>query len=141
MKPILDQVMSKVMYSDDGCWLWTGAKNTDGYARISRGGRQGGVARAHRVVYEALVGPVPDDLELDHLCRNRACVRPDHLEPVTHAENMKRGGEARIRRTHCDKGHPYSSNNIYIGTDGRRRCRTCRRDYQRVRYLKKRIAH
>jgi hypothetical protein len=70
------------------CWEWTGSLMTDGYGQKCHGGRY---VAAHRLVYEALVGPVPEGLELDHLCGNPSCVNPDHLEPVTHQENMRRG--------------------------------------------------
>lgn len=76
-----------------GCWIWKGALNSWGYGRTTVNGRR---VRAHRAYYEHFVGPVPPSLELDHLCRNRACVNPDHLEPVTHAENMRRAQFTRL---------------------------------------------
>lgn len=84
----------------DGCWNWTGATNGHGYGRLTFDGRKGiEVSQrkigAHRFAYELLVGPVPDGLDLDHLCRNRLCVNPAHLEPVTRAENLRR---ASLRR-------------------------------------------
>lgn len=81
----------------DGCWLWSGNVNPDGYGRVAWR-RADGVSRtgfAHRFAYERLVGPVPDGLVLDHLCRNTVCVRPDHLEPVTDSENSRRANAAR----------------------------------------------
>lgn len=70
-----------------GCWFWLGATNSDGYGRIRIEGK---TKFAHRIYYEHHIGPIPDGLELDHLCRNRSCVRPEHLEPVTHKENIRR---------------------------------------------------
>lgn len=83
-----DRLWAKVDMTD-GCWLWTGTVNRQGYGRFCIGGR-GNTRLAHRVTYELLVGPVPVGLELDHLCNVRGCVRPDHLEPVTHVENLRR---------------------------------------------------
>lgn len=90
-------------YVDDSgeCWLWTGGKAT-GYGRVYWNGKQDG---AHRVAYELLIGPIPDDAELDHLCRNSPCVNPAHLEPVTHTGNMERAPGWTGNRTHCPKGH------------------------------------
>lgn len=115
----------------DGCWSWTGNHDDKGYARVWRDGR---TALAHRVAYIETVGPVPEGLELDHLCRNRGCVRPDHLEPVTHTENMRRSPLAMARREVCQRGHPIE----YIRPSGRRGCRTCR--YEAVKRWRARIA-
>lgn len=100
---------AKVQYPEtpDGCWIWTGARSTTGYGHTTIRGKYWG---AHRISYEAHVGPIPEGLDLDHLCRVRECVRPDHLEPVTRAENVRRGvpfKKAAPRPTHCPKGHPY----------------------------------
>ncbi len=114
----------------NGCWLWRGHLNSSGYGRFKF---VGGEAKAHRVGYELFVGPIPDGLVLDHLCRNTWCVNPAHLEPVTGAENTLRGfGAAAInaRKTHCNKGHPLSGSNlkIYVDSAGEhRRCLTCKR--------------
>lgn len=89
-------------------------------------------AGAHRVAYEEIMGPVPEGLELDHLCRTRSCVNPSHLEPVTHRENMNRGDVATRRKTHCPKGHPYDEENTGI-YNGYRNCRAC----ARLRYTPK----
>ena len=85
--------------ADNGCWRWLGYVSKDGYGRR-------GDWWAHRIFYELLVEPIPDGMEVDHLCRNRSCVNPSHMEVVTHAENMRRGARVRPRQTHCKRGHP-----------------------------------
>ena len=110
------------------CWLWTAYRRSDGYGQFRIGVR---VVRAHRYAYELLVGPIPEGLILDHLCRVRNCVNPAHLEPVTQGENVRRGlagGPAaglRMRaKTHCLQGHPYDEENTRW-YKGWRYCRTC----------------
>lgn len=103
------------------CWVWTGVLSS-GYGSF-RGQNQ--TVRTHLFAYEQLVGPVPKGLVLDHLCRNRACVRPSHLEPVTHAVNIRRGGNA--MKTHCKRGHPLIGSNLRRDSKGRRQCRACDR--------------
>lgn len=118
------RIAEKIDTDSSGCWIWTAARST-GYGRVSYNGR---TVVAHRVVYEILVGPIPDGLQLDHLCRNRACVRPDHLEPVTQRENLLRGQTIPARhaaRTHCNWGHRFDSTNTGRTVDGYRRCRRC----------------
>lgn len=107
------------------CWLWTGVVGNSGYASTYSEGRRAGV---HRLVYEVFWGPIPVGLELDHLCRNRRCYNPWHLEPVTHAENMRRGDSAwgiNARKTHCIRGHPLAGENLVLRRNGARRCRIC----------------
>jgi len=113
---------------ESGCWVWTGPKDDKGYGRLSL---RGVPKKAHREFYEVLRGTIPVGFELDHLCRNRPCVRPDHLEVVTHQENMRRGAWA--TKTHCPHGHEYSKENTYTHRN-RRFCRTCGR-IARARYL------
>jgi hypothetical protein len=128
---------SKVEFSGS-CWLWTGTKSDTGYGNIYIDGSK---QLAHRVAYELLVGPIPEGLDLDHLCRIRACVNPDHLEPVTRRENclrgrrsklLQRGTDTNARKTHCPKGHPYDEANTSI-RGGRRHCRACHRDRMKAK--------
>jgi hypothetical protein len=91
---------------------------------------------SHRVVYEALVGPIPEEAVIDHLCRVRNCVNPDHLEPTTTKVNILRGttpSADNARKTHCKQGHAFDSKNTAV-YDGHRMCRVCNRAYQRARY-------
>lgn len=112
---------------EDGCWEWVGERSC-GYGKLGRNGKK---LWAHRWVYELTNGPIPPDHELDHLCRNPACVRPDHLEPVTHRINMLRAPTSRTAinasRTHCPRGHPYQGDNLVRAKlrKGHRECLVC----------------
>jgi hypothetical protein len=120
---------NKINKLDSGCWEWTGRKDSGGYCQSSTIGKDKRRCMAHRAVYEILVGPIPKGLELDHLCRNRACVNPEHLEPVTTRENVLRSqnlASINAKKTHCPQGHPYNQENTYIYPDGKRRCKICR---------------
>ncbi|MCA1569337.1 MAG: HNH endonuclease [Chloroflexi bacterium] len=105
---------------------------------------RGPVRRVHRLAWETIVGPIPADMTLDHLCRNKSCWNPAHLEIVTAVENWRRGPNnialQRKRRTHCPSGHPYDDVNTYINPRGERRCRECNRDQCRRRHNMRRSA-
>lgn len=123
---IVERIQAQVQVDVNGCWVWLGSKDRAGYGQTMYLGK---VRRAHRVSYEVLVAPIPEGLVLDHLCRNRSCVNPAHLEPVTQRENLRRGdtlNAANVLKTHCPRGHPYSGDNLYRDpTHGFRRCRAC----------------
>lgn len=107
------------------CWLWMGALN-QGYGVYTSGGK---ARKAHRVSYQEIVGPIPECLTLDHLCRVRNCVNPDHLEPVSVRINTMRGfGPSALNevKTSCRNGHDFDESNTYIRPDGNRGCRQCR---------------
>jgi hypothetical protein len=117
-----------------GCWEWTGAKTSAGYGQFQTGkySTTGNPLPeyAHRIAYELYVGPIGPGLTIDHLCRNRACVRPDHLEPVSVRENLMRGEgiSARYARSdYCSRGHLKSPDNLYVYPNGSHECRECRR--------------
>jgi HNH endonuclease len=122
-KITVDKFWSLVQ-KNERCWLWNGAMHNNGYGRV-------GQMYAHRYAYRLLVGDIPSGREIDHLCGNRRCVNPAHLEPVSHHENLLRGNSfsgVESRKTHCPAGHPYDLLNTYISKAGSRHCRTCHRN-------------
>lgn len=129
MKSAEERFFAKVVKTDS-CWLWTGSRDVHGYGRFwPTMERQ---YLAHRYSYELILGPIPDGFSLDHLCRVPSCVYPAHLEPVTHAENMRRGGQARRAARNGNRlcGHPWE--------EGTKRCAECHRVKENVRYARKR---
>jgi len=113
-------IKSRIIEDGNGCWVWQGRLNQNGYGTM---GFRAASWLVHRVTYEVLAGHIPEGLVLDHLCRNRACCNPDHLEPVTVAENNRRG--AGVSKTHCKNGHPLFGENLRITSKGGRSCRIC----------------
>ena len=143
-RPVLDRFWEKIRLGDpDACWNWLVAVDQHGYGKIRIGGRRatgGRDVKAHQFSYEIKYGPVPEGLEIDHLCRNPRCVNPVHLEAVTHGENMRRGmsiSGRNFRKTHCSRGHAFDEGNTQIKIDNRgrthRSCKTCHREGQRRR--------
>lgn len=106
----------------DACWIWTAFCDHYGYGKFNVEAKR--PAMAHRVAYEWLVGPIPDGLELDHLCRNPPCVNPAHLEPVTHSQNVRRGKRG-VRATSCRSGHPHTPDSVWLTKRGDRICKIC----------------
>lgn len=118
----------RVSVTPKGCWEWRGTRDKDGYGIMSIKRRN---YRAHRWAYQSIRGEIPQGLVIDHLCRNRACCNPEHLEPVTVGENCRRGETVVARnlaKTECAKGHSFSGGNLYIDPRGFRGCKACRRE-------------
>lgn len=129
--PLIDRLPKLIGEMGDGCWEWL--RVHDRYGKVTVQGR---TTLAHRAVWELLVGPIPEGLFIDHLCRNTRCVNPDHLEPVTPTENAHRGNGYRVGWTHCIRGHIWSDSNTYINPNGSRECRSCRA-LRKAKYLAK----
>ena len=159
-RPILDRLLPRfTINGHTGCWDWTGYVMPNGYGKLTIPGSRSNLA--HRLMYEELVGPIPKGLDIDHLCRNRACVNPEHMEPVTRQINLSRSPiirqmlaaktaaaaerEAQRRakllanpkhnryKTHCPSGHPYDEENTRWYRNSRR-CKACDRILHNARY-------
>lgn len=125
-----ERFVRKVRVADDGCWQWLGSLSVKGYGHFYAD-RDRGVIRAHRWAYERLVGPIPEGLTLDHLCRNTSCVNPAHLEPVSSGTNTLRGDAVsarNARKTHCIRDHEFTPENTRIDHKGGRVCVQCKRE-------------
>lgn len=125
------RLVTNIEIADSGCWLWIGTLASHGYGRLYVEGKD---TYAHRTMYEVFVEPIGQGLTIDHLCRVRRCVNPDHLEPVTVGVNVLRGNSVsgiNLRKTHCVHGHKFDDANTYMRPNGDRNCRECRRRYNR----------
>lgn len=124
----LIEISTTQFYNGTPCWNWIGCKS-NGYGQFKEDGRRGAKKTSpHQYSYKTFVGPIPDGMEPDHLCRNRGCGNPLHLEAVTHEENMRRMSEA---RTHCKNGHELTEENTYR-KGNKRKCKTCNRETQKA---------
>jgi hypothetical protein len=127
--PAIERIMRRVVFASSGCWEFTGRLDPDGYGRAGVGGRQ---RMAHRITWEFTRGPIPDGLQIDHLCRNRACVNPSHLEVVDARTNTLRGISSpaiNARKDRCRNGHPFTRLYKRAGVDRfERACLACRRE-------------
>jgi hypothetical protein len=135
-----------IVLDPGGCLIWTGTMSVHGYGVMHR---ERGSRLIHRLAYQLVNGPIPEGLDLDHLCRNRACFNPDHLEPVTRGENIRRGHPFRKPKERCNHGHLMEGDNVLVVPSGhgdghQRICRECRRksarDWQRRNYQSRRKA-
>ena len=137
--PVIDRLLYRTSTSPDGCWIWQGCRDEYGYGEIGMGGDAGPTRKVHRVTYEHFVGPIPDGLTIDHLCRTPSCVNPEHLEPVPLAVNVRRGWAARPHRIAgtCRNGHDMTPENT---TSGKNRCRECARERNRAYKARRRAA-
>lgn len=138
--PLAEKFWPKVQVGGPAeCWKWMGArtKNGYGYFHVDRRRRHG----AHRIAYELMVGPISESLTIDHLCRNRSCVNPEHLEPIPLRENILRGSGFSARnakKTHCKWGHRFDDINTYLDRNGWRMCKICRQRRKRKLYQRHR---
>ena len=144
-KSTRSRLFEKTAAGPGGCVIWTAYINVDGYGTIRVANTR---RNAHRVAYELLIGPIPEGMQLDHLCHtrdascaggptcmHRRCVNPYHLEPVTPRQNTLRAPKSsatvNAAKTHCPQGHPYDEANTWVSKKGKRHCRTCLNDHQR----------
>ena len=130
MTPLRERLLGRAVINwETGCWEWTGHLNHHGYGQVHLRGNRRQTLKAHRASYEMTYGPIPDGLQIDHLCRVRHCINPAHLEAVTGHENALRRLGKTAGDTRCGRGHEYTPDDIYTNASGDviRRCRACRR--------------
>lgn len=123
----IEEMVERTIKTPTGCWEWQGQVVPAGYGRVQVGGRKS--QWAHRVAYELVVGPIPKGLQIDHLCRNRRCVNPSHMEPVTPRENTMRGvsfAAINAKKTHCRRGHEFVAGSYRIVKNSKGRERACK---------------
>lgn len=132
---LADRFRAKVRINEaTGCWDWTGAVSSAAYGTLRGEGRPWRMLKAHRVSYEMHRGPIAEGMVIDHVCRNKLCVNPAHLEPVTGKENSSRYAAT---VTHCLSGHPFSPENTLVRSRGERACRECNRAHYRRWYAER----
>lgn len=140
--PLAQRIKDSITVNDNGCWVWQKRISNTGYAQIGVGSRSDGTVRtalAHRVSYETFVGAIKAELQIDHLCKNRSCVNPAHLEQVTCTENIRRSNalwKQEAARTHCPYGHEYTEANTYT-YQNRRSCKACCSIRTKARWVQK----
>ena len=123
--PAIERFNNKYQVVPNGCWQWLGVIGRDNYGHLTVNGKE---VAAHRFAYEQFVGMIPPGLQVAHLCKNRSCVNPDHLDLI---ESL---GAFNANKTHCPDGHPYDSENTYITPSGKRMCRACRSEGPSLMY-------
>jgi hypothetical protein len=145
-----DRLLIRSSRAEDGCLIWNGCRDGDGYGRVQTGVVVNGRVprkKAHRIAYELWVGPIPEGHEIDHICHNvsntcpggkclhRRCIEPAHLRAVTGRVNRNASPKSNARKIRCKRGHPYTLENTMHNTGGTRRCRTCFNDRRRERHV------